>query len=282
MDLLLPDVLYQFMDNIFMLASAMAMCFISVPWLLVLLAPVVVALSKVASMYRCTSRELVRIDGVSKSPIFSTFARVLAMRATVRAFRAEGRFSKETSDLIDQNSKIRLLTTLLERWLMVWANTCTTVLMAALAFLALLLRDTLDPAIISLGFVYGLSMLGLTSFCTKMVVDVENNMTSVERLQTFLTIDQEGGPSPDGADVAHVASASPGKLAAAVVPTAEWPAHGSVQFSNVRLRYRPDLPLVLRGVSFSVEAGEKVGICGRTGAGKVWCHTHSPTQHTAH
>ena len=87
-DLLLPDVLYQFLDNVFILIASFAIAFASVPWLLLLLLPSAWAYSFISTLYRQTSRELLRIEGVSKSPIFSQFARTLSIRTTVRAYAA--------------------------------------------------------------------------------------------------------------------------------------------------------------------------------------------------
>lgn len=79
----------------------------------------------------------------------------------------------------------------------------------------------------------------------------EQEMNSVERLQYYNHL---------GTEAASTLSSDP--------PIEDWPKKGEVVFRSVDLRYRPELPLVLKGVSFSVRAGQKVGIIGRTGAGK--------------
>ncbi|KAG2526976.1 hypothetical protein JM18_003048 [Phytophthora kernoviae] len=79
----------------------------------------------------------------------------------------------------------------------------------------------------------------------------DNAMTSVERILHFREIPQE----EDASDCLSIDSAV-------------WPSQGAVVFENLCLKYRPELPLVLNGVNMNIVGGEKVGICGRTGAGK--------------
>jgi ABC-type multidrug transport system fused ATPase/permease subunit len=275
-DLLLPDVLYQFLDNVFILLAGFAIAFASVPWLLLLLLPGLYSYLKISSLYRQTSRELLRMEGVSKSPIFSAFARTINIRTTVRAFAAESRFASEVRALIDGNAKVKLLTTLIERWLTILLNSAAVVLTGALCVGAILLRDSVDPGVIALALVYGMSLMGLMSFVTKMVTDVENNMTSVERLRFFMSIPQEGDqqlfkttdPGTEASNGALTVTAdAEGGGSDANIPE-DWPARGEIIIKGLRLRYRPELPLVLRGIGLHILPAEKIGICGRTGAGK--------------
>jgi ATP-binding cassette subfamily C (CFTR/MRP) protein 1 len=114
---------------------------------------------------------------------------------------------------------------------------------------ATMLRHELDPAMVALAVVYSLQMMSLMAATVRNYADVENNMTSVERLTHFLQIDAEdaGDPPP---------------------PPQGWPTEGNIEFKSVELRYRPSLPQALRKLSLSVPARSKVGLVGRTGAGE--------------
>jgi ATP-binding cassette, subfamily C (CFTR/MRP), member 1 len=79
-------------------------------------------------------------------------------------------------------------------------------------------------------------------------------MVAVERLKFYSNVEMEG--------------VGKGKEHLVMKPDAAWPSEGVVEFKNVTMRYRPELPLVLKGMSLSISRNEKVGICGRTGAGK--------------
>ena len=78
----------------------------------------------------------------------------------------------------------------------------------------------------------------------------ENAFNSVERVQEYSDLESEAEEESDNP------------------PPADWPQKGQIVFENVKARYRSDLPPVLKGLNFSINPGENVGICGRTGAGK--------------
>ena len=93
-----------------------------------------------------------------------------------------------------------------------------------------------------------LSLLGLTQHALRISAEVEMNMVSVERVLDYIELPQEAPLHSNGSDF-HVT-------------------RGEIEFKDVQMKYSPELPLVLKGVSFKVRSGEKVGIVGRTGAGK--------------
>jgi len=103
------------------------------------------------------------------------------------------------------------------------------------------------------GFVlsYVLQLTQIFQFCTRQLIDTETKMTTVERLTYYVDtlVPEETNTDP-------------------MVPVAQWPAQGELSFNSVSMRYRAELPLVLENISFSVPAGAKIGIVGRTGSGK--------------
>jgi ATP-binding cassette subfamily C (CFTR/MRP) protein 1 len=140
---------------------------------------------------------------------------------------------------------------LVDRWLSLRLDFLSTLIVASIALLGAVLRDSLDSGLISLAVLNAMLLTGILQWAVRCTVEVENNMTSVERLMHFSKIPSEG--------LYRVKSSK---------DLANWPDKGVISFRDVKLRFRPELDLVLKGISFDIFAKEKIGICGRTGSGK--------------
>lgn len=125
-----------------------------------------------------------------------------------------------------------------------------------------------DPAVVGLALVYSLQLLGLSSFTAITFIGTESGLTSVERIFQFLGMPQEKARIKPEADPARRDRAAEGRTSRTAPDASVWPSAGKIVIKNLRLRYRPDLPLALKGLDLSVQPGEKLGIVGRTGAGK--------------
>jgi ABC-type multidrug transport system fused ATPase/permease subunit len=113
---------------------------------------------------------------------------------------------------------------------------------------------SLTPSLVGLSLSYSLQLCALFQWCIRQSAEVENQLTSVERIHEYGLIPAEGRRSNDSAE--HPP------------PPADWPQQGEIVFENVQMRYRENLPLVLNGLEVAVQPQDKIGICGRTGAGK--------------
>jgi len=125
---------------------------------------------------------------------------------------------------------------------------------AVVSFTCVASRDSIGSASVGIALTYSVQLtmqfqrlLNLGSF-------TENIMTSFERIANYGSLEEEG--------------TSKDVMVPAAPPSASWPIQGTIEFDGVYLRYRDGLDFVLRGVSFSVKDGEKIGVCGRTGSGK--------------
>eukprot|EP00038_Savillea_parva_P006061 m.161407 g.161407 ORF g.161407 m.161407 type:complete len:1586 (+) comp12073_c0_seq1:309-5066(+) len=252
-DTLLPDILYQFLDNFVLLLSALILAVVVVPWLLVLLVLIGWFYYKIQAIYRATSRELHRLDGTTKSPIFGLCSESVGARVTIRAYAMLEHFITLGESLIDTNLKVYLSVKLLERWISTYMNLAATLFGTALVVVAVVARDQVDPAMVGLALVYSLQLMGLSSWTMMVFVQVEATMTSLERLCELAAV-----PSQETPTVTDRYRD----------PPPHWPTSGTVTMRDARLRYRSDLPLALKGISVSIAAEEKIGVCGRTGAGK--------------
>jgi len=200
--------------------------------------------------YVPTSRELKRLDSVSRSPIFSHFSETLDGVSTIRAFREQAQFVWENETKLDYNLQAYYINVSSNRWLAMRLEFVGTCIVALAALFAVIAKDTISAGVGGLSVSYALGVTQALNWMVRMTSDRETNIVSVERVKEYAEVESEAP-----------AIIEPG-------PHEGWPAYGAISLKNLSLRYRPGLPLVLNRVNVDIKAGEKVGIVGRTGAGK--------------
>ncbi|XP_022853952.1 ABC transporter C family member 13 isoform X4 [Olea europaea var. sylvestris] len=251
----LPFILNILLANfVGLLGIAVVLSYVQVVFMLLLL-PFWYIYRKLQFYYRSTSRELRRLDSVSRSPLYASFTETLNGSPTIRAFKSLDHFFFRFTQhmlLYQRTSYTEIFASL---WLSLRLQLLAACIVSFVAVMAIvgshgLLPVSLGtPGLVGLALSYAspiVSLLGsfLTSF-----TETEKEMVSVERVLQYMDIPQEELMGENSLD-----------------PT--WPLHGEIQFQNVTLRYMPSLPPALRDVSFTVAGGTQVGIVGRTGAGK--------------
>jgi ATP-binding cassette subfamily C (CFTR/MRP) protein 1 len=237
------------------LASLACTVFVQVslaPLLLVAAVPLLVSYTWLQATFRATNREIKRLDAISKSPIYNFPSKGLE---TIRAFQAApGSFTAEHDQAISANTAALLKSMHCNRWLGVrlqWTGMVLSVGATAVVVAMALAGRPLDAGIAGMLVSSAMAIQFDIAFGVRNLADTEARMASVERVLTFCELPQEAPPS---------LPSDPRRGA--------WPSAGHVVLENVSITYRPDLPPVLRGVTADVPAGTKVGVCGRTGAGK--------------
>jgi ABC-type multidrug transport system fused ATPase/permease subunit len=229
-------------------------------WVMPVLMPCLVPIGAlyyyVQWFFRPGYREAKRLDGISGSPIYAHFGETLNGISTIRAFGHQRRFIAENESRISVNQRADYTQKCgCDRWLPVRLETIGNSITFVVACLGVWQRGSTYAALVGLTLSYAIDMTGLLSWLIRIISELESNMVSVERITEYAALESE-----EATGAATRGGAQP------VRP--DWPSAGAIQFRNTQMRYRPGLPLVLRGVSFDVRAGEKVGICGRTGSGK--------------
>ncbi|ORX36438.1 P-loop containing nucleoside triphosphate hydrolase protein [Kockovaella imperatae] len=215
----------------------------------------VVGIGYCSLYYRTSAREVKRLDSILRGLLYSHFSESLSGLPTIRAYKETSRFIKENSYYMDLENRAYLLTTTNQRWLAVRLDFLGGCLVFAVAVMAAKGGGGLTAAQIALCLTYMTTLVQILSMVTRQSAELENNMNAVERVLWY-------------ADTANIPQ-EPSHGSGSITPSVEWPEHGAVQFENVCMSYRPGLNPVLHDVSFSVQGGEKVGIVGRTGAGKT-------------
>lgn len=223
------------------------------PFMLVVL-PLTWFYVRVTLYYLATSRELKRLDAVSRSPIFAWFSESLAGLSTIRAFNHQPIFIANNARRLDRNQMCYLPSVSINRWLAVRLEFVGSVIILCAALFAVMavMKSNVDAGLVGLVLSYALNTTGALNWLVRSASEVEQNVVSVER-------------------IIHYAKGLPSEAPFELLdkkPPCGWPAAGKVEFCEYSTRYRPELDFVLKDISITINPREKIGICGRTGAGK--------------
>ena len=203
-----------------------------------------------ASYYRASAREIKRHESVLRSTVFSRFSEAVNGIATIRAYGLQKQFSDSVREAVDTMNGAYFLTMSNQRWLSTRLDAIGNLLVFTVGVLVVTSRFSINPSISGLVLSYILSIVQMIQFTVRQLAEVENNMNSTERIHYYGTQLEEEAPL-------HTVEVRP-----------TWPEKGEIVFQDVQMRYRAGLPLVLQGLSMHVAPGERIGVVGRTGAGK--------------
>ncbi|XP_064490246.1 multidrug resistance-associated protein 1-like [Ornithodoros turicata] len=213
--------------------------------------PLLVLYYFMQKFYIATSRQLKRLESISRSPIYVHFSETVTGSSSIRAYGAGDRFVARSNELTDINHASYFPSLAASRWLGIRLEFLGYTIVFVAALLAVLTRETLSPGLAGLSVSYALTVTATLNMLVRATSDMETNLVSVERCLEYSRTPQEA------------AWEKPERK-----PPTQWPAAGRVQFDNYSTRYRNDLDLVLKGVTCDLQPGEMVGVVGRTGAGK--------------
>ncbi|KAF5359779.1 hypothetical protein D9756_003206 [Leucocoprinus leucothites] len=203
------------------------------------------------SFYRASAREVKRLDAMLRSILYAHFSESLTGLPTIRSYGETPRFLRENKYYIDLENRALFLTVANQRWLAVRLDFCGAIMVFAVAIFAVVGVSGGSAAQIGLVLTYTTSLTQLCGLLTRQTADVEAKLYEFCRKSRKDLIEQEAPHEiPENK------------------PAEDWPQHGSIEFKDLGMSYRPGLPNVLHGISFSVRGGEKIGVVGRTGAGK--------------
>ncbi|KAL7336764.1 P-loop containing nucleoside triphosphate hydrolase protein [Rhodotorula toruloides] len=202
-----------------------------------------------ARLFQTSAREFRRLDSVSKSPLFSIYGEAIAGVAVIRAFGSSARFMAMMLDRATTNVTFYWYLWGTNRWLSMRFSLLSATVVALTGYVLISAGDKVDAALAGFTLTFALNISNDILFLVRRYTQLELSMVGVERTKEFSEIKQE---------------------AAEIVeprPPAHWPT-GNIEVKNLHIRYAPELPDVLHGLTFSVKAGEKIGIVGSTGCGK--------------
>ncbi|KAF7327458.1 ABC protein [Mycena kentingensis (nom. inval.)] len=209
----------------------------------------------IAGFYSSSALELKRLDAMLRSILYAHISESLTGLPTIRSYGEIARFVEQNKAYIDLENRALLLTVTGQRWLAIRLDACGAIMVFTVALFAIVGVSGISPAQVGLVLTYTTQLTQLCAMVTRSTAELENYMNSVERVVHYSRKDlipQEGAYE---SDKDHN------------LPP-EWPSRGAIEFKNVEMRYRAGMPKVLHGISLRINPGQKIGVVGRTGAGK--------------
>ncbi|NXL41227.1 MRP3 protein, partial [Podilymbus podiceps] len=250
-DEVIPPTILMFLGTFFTSLSTMIVIIASTPLFAVVIVPLAILYFFVQRFYVATSRQLKRLESVSRSPIYSHFSETVSGASVIRAYRRAKSFI-DISDLkMDENQKSYYPGIVSNRWLGVRVEFVGNCIVLFAALFAVIGKNTLNAGLVGLSVSYALQVTLSLNWMVRMTSELETNIVAVERIKEYSETETEAPWIIEGKS-----------------PPEDWPSKGELEFVNYSVRYRKGLDLVLKGLNLQVHGGEKIGIVGRTGAGK--------------
>ncbi|XP_019082836.1 PREDICTED: ABC transporter C family member 8-like isoform X2 [Camelina sativa] len=224
-----------------------------VTWQVIIIALLALAATKVVQdYYLASARELIRINGTTKAPVMNYAAETSLGGVTIRAFGTVERFFKNYLHLVDADSVLFFLSNAAMEWVILRIETLQNVTLFTCALLLILIpKGYIAPGLVGLSLSYALTLTITQVFLTRWYCTLSNSIISVERIKQYMNIPEE---APAILDYRR--------------PPSSWPSNGTIHLQDLKIRYRPNAPLVLKGISCTFREGTRVGVVGRTGSGK--------------
>ncbi|GBG83673.1 hypothetical protein CBR_g37475 [Chara braunii] len=256
MDRSIATALNLSLTGIFQLSSTFLLIGVLTPYTLICFIPLLAVFCMVYLYFQSTAREVKRLDSITRSPVYAQFSEALNGLATIRAYRAHSRLSRASAQAVDTNVRFTLVNMSANRWLSIRLEFLGGLMILVTGVFAVMDNahaEDKSAAAPQIGLVlsYALSITSLMTMTLRLASMAENSLNAVERVGTYIDLKPEAE-----------------RVIPNHRPSSDWPFQGAILFDNVWMRYREDLPPVLKGLTIAVKPTEKIGVVGRTGAGK--------------
>ncbi|VDP67997.1 unnamed protein product [Echinostoma caproni] len=248
----LPTTIHDFLQCFFLVVSIGVVTIVESYWIIIPTIPILVLFYITRQYYLCTSRDLKRIESVARSPVFSWVNITIQGLPCIRATKTESLHMQRYNQVMDSHTSVFYMNIAAARWLSIRLDLLCTVYLAAVVTVCLLMGNFshVSSSEVGLMITYATGLIGLFQWCVRQSAEVENQMVSVERTVEYMDLEPEITESP------------------VMQPPINWPSQGKIVFDGLWLRYNKTASWALRDITLHIEPGQKVGIVGRTGAGK--------------
>uniref|UniRef100_A0A8C2XI91 Multidrug resistance-associated protein 4 n=1 Tax=Cyclopterus lumpus TaxID=8103 RepID=A0A8C2XI91_CYCLU len=250
LDSLLPWTFVDFIQVMLQVIGVIAVAAVIIPWILIPVVPLLAVFLFLRCYFLQTSRDIKRLESTTRSPVFSHLSSSLQGLRTIRAFKVQQRFQQTFDEYQDLHSEAWFLFLTTSRWFAVRLDGICSIFVTIITFGCLYLRDGMDFGSVGLALSYAVTLTGMFQWGVRQSAEIENMMTSVERVVEYAELESEAPWETDKQ-----------------LPK-DWPKAGSITFDRVNFSYSVNERLVLKNLTVVFSSREKVGIVGRTGAGK--------------
>lgn len=234
------------------IVGVLILCVIYLPWFAIAIPALVFIFVAISNFYQSSGREIKRLEAVQRSLVYNNFNETLSGMDTIKAYKREAMFVDKNSTLLNTMNESYYITIANQRWLAIHLDFVATLLAVVISLLCVFRVFSINSSSVGLLLSYVLQIAGQLSLLVRMLTQVENEFNSVERICEYAFKLPEEAPA----------------IISETTPPPSWPAAGQIRFENASLAYRPGLPLVLKNLNMDIKPTEKIGVCGRTGAGK--------------
>jgi len=252
-DMVIPFVLKDLINQVFILLGIIFVLVFVSPTMLALVVPLVAYFVFIRAVFLKSARQVKRMMATSRSPINSHLEETLSGATTIRAFKSQNRFLEENDEKVENLTKTLYTDTIGNNWLVYRLHIIGTLLIIFATLIIVVNRESYTSDIAGLILSYILTCQMSVYWLTRNSADLEKAIVSVERIKEYQEVVNEVDIMTPSTEQNHLH---------------DWPSRGEISFNNYSTRYRSGLDLVLTGITCHINAGEKVGIVGRTGAGK--------------
>ncbi|XP_074741577.1 multidrug resistance-associated protein 1 isoform X8 [Strix uralensis] len=239
-DSTIPPIIKMFMGSTFNVIGACIIILLATPIAAVIIPPLGLVYLFVQRFYVATSRQLKRLESVSRSPVYSHFNETLLGVSVIRAFEEQKRFIKQNDVKVDENQKAYYPSIVANRWLAVRLEYVGNCIVLFAALFAVIARNKLSAGLVGLSVSYSLQITAYLNWLVRMSSELETNIVAVERVKEYAEMEKEAEWSIEQ-----------------TAPASTWPTEGKVEFRGYGLRYREDLDLVLKNINVTINGGEK-------------------------